>query len=65
MVHRIRLPARYPKPLAVAIYLFKELKLDALLHGINASGLSAFRDHSYIDFHGKIRHTTFREEGVK
>ena len=28
----------YPKPLAAAISLFKKLKLDALLHGINASG---------------------------
>ena len=33
---------RYPKPLAAVISLFKELKLDTLLHGINASGLSAF-----------------------
>ena len=32
----------YPKPLAAAISLFKELKLNALLHGINTSGLSAF-----------------------
>ena len=33
---------RYPKPLAAAIALFKQLNLDVLLHGVNASGLSAF-----------------------
>ena len=33
---------RYPKPLVAAISLFKELKLDVLLHGINVSGLSTF-----------------------
>ena len=33
---------QYPKSLAAAISLFKELDLDALLHGLNASGLSAF-----------------------
>ena len=33
---------RYPKPLATVIFLFKELKLDALLHGISTSDLSAF-----------------------
>ena len=31
-----------PKPLVVEISLFKELKLDALLHGINPSGMSAY-----------------------
>ena len=33
---------RYPKPLAYAVYFFKELGLDALLHGVNVAGLSAF-----------------------
>ena len=33
---------RYPKPLQTAVTLFKELKLDVLLHGANAAGLSAF-----------------------
>ena len=33
---------RYPKPLATVIYLFKHLKLDVFLHGVNAAGLSAF-----------------------
>ena len=33
---------RYPKPLATAIYLFKHLKLDVFLHGVNAARLSAF-----------------------
>ena len=32
----------YPKSLATAIYLFKHLKLDVFLHGVNAAGLSAF-----------------------
>ena len=32
---------RFPKPLQTGIALFKELKLDVLLHGVNASGLSA------------------------
>ena len=31
-----------PKPLVVAISLFNELKLDALLHGINPSGMPAY-----------------------
>ena len=34
---------RYPKPLATAIYLFKHLKLDVFLHGVNAAELSAFK----------------------
>ena len=33
---------RYPKPLASAVYFFKELNLDMFLHGVNAAGLSAF-----------------------
>ena len=33
---------RYPKPLASAVYFFKELNLDVFLHGVNAAGLSAF-----------------------
>ena len=33
---------RFPKPLNSAVSLFKELKLDALIHGVNAAGLSAF-----------------------
>ena len=33
---------RYPKPLQTAVTLFKELKLDVLLHGVNAAGLSVF-----------------------
>ena len=33
---------RFPKTLACWIALFKFLKLDALYHGVNASGLSAF-----------------------
>ena len=32
----------FPKPLASAVSLFKEYNLDVLLHGVNASGLSAF-----------------------
>ena len=32
---------QYPKPLQTAATLFKELKLDVLLHGVNAAGLSA------------------------
>ena len=33
---------RFPKPMNCAISLFKELKLDALILGVNAAGLSAF-----------------------
>ena len=33
---------RSPKTLATAIHLFKILRLDAYIHGVNASGLSAF-----------------------
>ena len=33
---------RFPKPLQTGVALFKELKLDALLHGVNAGELSAF-----------------------
>ena len=33
---------RFPKTLHVAIDLFQTHKLDVLLHGVNASGLSAF-----------------------
>ena len=33
---------RFPKPLHTSVSLFKELKLDALVHGVNAAGLSAF-----------------------
>ena len=33
---------RFPKTLSTAISLFKELNLNALLHGVNAAGLSAF-----------------------
>jgi hypothetical protein len=33
---------RYPKGLACAVALFKKLGLDALIHGVNAAGLSAF-----------------------
>ena len=33
---------QYPKPLQTAVTLFKELKLDVPLHGVNAAGLSAF-----------------------
>ena len=33
---------RFPKPLASAVYFFKELKLDVFLHAVNAAGLSAF-----------------------
>ena len=45
---------RYPKPLLCGIALFKELKLDALIHGVNAAGLSAFnpgnlgRNHHFL-----------------
>ena len=31
-----------PSTLKTAIYLFKKLGLDALIHGVNAAGLSAF-----------------------
>ena len=31
-----------PKSLATAIYLFKHLKLDVFLHGVNAAGLFVF-----------------------
>ena len=33
---------RYPKPLSNAVHIFKEYKLDCLIHTVNASGLSAF-----------------------
>ncbi|XP_065652709.1 uncharacterized protein LOC136079986 [Hydra vulgaris] len=33
---------RFPKTLATAVDLFRLLDLDALLHGVNAAGLSAF-----------------------
>ena len=33
---------RFPKPLQTGVALFKELKLDVLLQGVNAAGLSAF-----------------------
>ena len=33
---------RFDKPLAAQIALFKLLKLDVLIHGVNAAGLSAF-----------------------
>ena len=33
---------RFPKTLATSIYLFKTHNLDALIHGVNAAGLSAF-----------------------
>ena len=33
---------RYPKLLQTAVTLFKELKLNILLHGVNAAGFSAF-----------------------
>ena len=33
---------RFPKPLQTGVALFKELKLDALLHGVNAGRLPAF-----------------------
>ena len=33
---------RLPKPLQTGVALFKELKLDTLIHGVNAAGLSAF-----------------------
>ena len=33
---------RFPQPLASAISIFKEFELDALIHGVNAAGLSAF-----------------------
>ena len=33
---------QFPKTLPAAVSLFKELQLDAILHGVNASGLSAF-----------------------
>ncbi|XP_065673667.1 uncharacterized protein LOC136090726 [Hydra vulgaris] len=33
---------RYPKTLATAVDLFRLLNLDALLHGVNAAGLSVF-----------------------
>ena len=34
---------RFPKTLSTAVDLFKDLKLDVLLHGVNASGLSTFK----------------------
>ena len=33
---------RYPKPLSNADHIFKEFKLDCLIHTVNARGLSAF-----------------------
>ena len=33
---------RFPQPLASAVSIFKEFELDALVHGVNAAGLSAF-----------------------
>ena len=33
---------RFPKTLSTAVDLFKMLNLDALIHGVNAVGLSAF-----------------------
>ena len=33
---------QFQKPLQTRVALFKELKLDVLLHGINAAGFSAF-----------------------
>ena len=33
---------RFPKTLSTAVDLFKDLKLDVFLHGVNASGLSTF-----------------------
>ena len=33
---------RFPKTLANSISLFKKLKLDVLIHAVNASGLSAY-----------------------
>ena len=33
---------RFPKPLSTAVSLFKEMKFDALIHVVNAAGLSAF-----------------------
>ena len=33
---------RFPKTLANSIRLFKKLKLDVLIHAVNASGLSAY-----------------------
>ena len=33
---------RSPTTLKFAIYLFKQLGLDAYIHGVNAAGLSAF-----------------------
>ena len=41
MEHKIR-PPRFPAPMVAAISLLKELELDALIHGVNAAGLSAF-----------------------
>ena len=33
---------RFPKPLQTGVAFFKELKVDVLLHGVSAAGLSAF-----------------------
>ena len=33
---------RFPKPLSTAVSLFKQMKFDALIHVVNAAGLSAF-----------------------
>ena len=38
---------RFPKVLNCAIALFKLLKLDALIHAVNAAGLSAFNPGNY------------------
>ena len=39
---------RFPKTLSCAVSLFKSLKLDAFIHGVNASGLSAFNPGKYL-----------------
>ena len=46
---------RYPKPLATVIFLFKELKLDALLHDV--SGIILFHDYfgNHLDTSGKTK----------
>ena len=33
---------RFPKPLQTGVALFKEVKLNVLLHDVNTTGLSAF-----------------------
>ena len=42
---------RFPKPLNCAISLFKEQKLDVLIHGVNAAGLSAFNPGNTNCYH--------------